>query len=251
MKLKYDISWILIRIPILPWLKITKIEPQVRIVKVPKEIIVEVPTPEPTEEPTTRAIDYPYTINYPKVRKAPVFNLDKAIYKHTGKMAGTETYRLHNIRQDLIKFFVHTNNEAMPLHSIRKHALSPFRHNYVKCTPDCTHRVASDAGLFRALNNCKYNSENLEEMFGTKTIFVMEQIPHTPSLPTKHASKKWADSSRHFHGFRLSDEVYFKELNRLTRSDFATRTLAKEVEVTTTTKKETPAWRKEAIDRMT
>lgn len=247
MKLNYEIQWTLIRLPILPWLKVTKIEPEVKIRKVMVE--VPVPTPEPVEEPTPKAIDYPDTINYPKVRKSPVYYLDKAKFRHTGYMVGTEVYQLHDIRKDLIKFFVDNDNKPLRLKAILEHKASPFRHPFVKCDPDCTHRVASDASIRKALNNATYMIEDLEEMFGTATLFVMEELPSGLRL----------GETTSFNGWRLSDEAYFIQLNKLGLKDYLQeepKELTKELDekiVTTTTKKELPkhGYQREAIDRMT
>ena len=248
MKLNYEIRWTLIRLPILPWLKITKLEPEVEIRKVMVE--VPVPTPEPVEEPTPKAIDYPDTINYPKVRKSPVYNLDKGKFRHTGRMAGTEIYQLHSIRQDLIKFFIDTDNKPLRLKEIIEHEESPFRHPFMKCNPDCTCRIASEALIRKALDNSTYLIEDLEKMFGTKTVFVMEELTY---------SQKWIEKnggigqSVHFNAWRLSDEAYFIQLNKRGLGDYLqekpkelTRIVDEKINPP---KKKVPGWRKEAMDR--
>lgn len=250
MKLNYEIRWTLIRLPIIPWLKITKIEPVIKIRKVMVE--VPVPTPEPVEEPTTKAIDYPDTINYPKVRKSPVYNLDKAKFRRTGRMAGTEVYQLHSIRQDLIKFFVDNDNKALRLKAIIEHKESPFRHPFVKCNPDCTDRIASEALIRKALDNKTYLIEDLKEMFGTKTIFVMEELTYSQTWLKNNGG---IGQSVHFNAWRLSDEAYFIQLNKLGLSDYLqqepkelTRVVDEKINPP---KKEIPGWRKEAMDKMT
>jgi hypothetical protein len=232
MKLNYDISWILIRIPILPWLKITKIEPTIKIRKV--MVKVPVPTPEPVEEPKqigrgrprgVATSDYPYR----------TYDLDKGHFRQSGPLAGTEKYRLHHAREALIKFFVDTDNKPLRVQDIRKHPNSPFWHNYIKCNPNCTDQIISEGSLHAVLRNEKYQTEDLKEMFGTTEIFICIKLP----------------TSNTANGYRLSDEAYFNQLNIITRNDFVTRTLAKEVTVTTETKKPKYGYQREAIDRMT
>ena len=247
MRISYELNWVWnrINVPIIfPWFKITKIEPEVQEVRIP------VSTPEPVQKQPTKKINYPDTNpNYPKVRKSPVYYLDKAKFRHTGYMVGTEVYQLHDIRKDLIKFFVDTDNKPLRLKAIIEHKASPFRHPFVKCDPDCTHRVASDASIRKALNNATYLIEDLEEMFGTATLFVMEELPSGLRL----------GETTSFNGWRLSDEAYFIQLNKLGLKDYLQeepKELTKELDkkiVTTTTKKELPkhGYQREAIDRMT
>ena len=247
MRISYELNWVWnrINVPIIfPWFKITKIEPEVQEVRIP------VSTPEPVQKQPTKKINYPDTNpNYPKVRKSPVYYLDKAKFRHTGYMVGTEVYQLHDIRKDLIKFFVDTDNKPLRLKAIIEHKASPFRHPFVKCDPDCTCRVASDASIRKALNNATYLIEDLEEMFGTATLFVMEELPSGLRL----------GETTSFNGWRLSDEAYFIQLNKLGLKDYLQeepKELTKELDekiVTTTTKKELPkhGYQREAIDRMT
>jgi hypothetical protein len=252
MRISYELNWTLLQINIpliFPWFKITKIKPEIR------KVMVKVPvsTPEPVQEQTPKAIDYPDTVNYPKVRKSPVYYLDKAKFRHTGHMAGTEVYQLHDIRQDLIKFFVDNDNKALRLKAIMEHKASPFRHPFVKCDPDCTDRIASEASIRKALNNATYLIEDLEKMFGTETLFVMEELG---KIAWQQSGIR-AGQTTSFNGWRLSDEAYFIQLNKLGLADYIQEEpeeLTKELDekiVITTTKKEIPAWRKEAIDRMT
>ena len=244
MKLNYEIRWTLIRLPIIPWLKITKIEPVIEVRKVMVE--VPVPTPEPMEEPKqivkpasarkgrgrpkgVATSDYPYR----------TYDLDKGHFRQSGPLAGTEKYRLHHARKDLIKFFVDTDNKPLRVQDIRKHPNSPFWHNYIKCNPNCTDQVISEGSLHAVLRNERYQTEDLKEMFGTTELFICLKLP----------------TSNTANGYRLSDELYFLQLNKLGLSDYLqeepkelTRVVDEKINPP---KKEIPGWRKEAMDKMT
>ena len=254
MQLNYNINWTVIRIPILPWLKITKIEPKIQI----REVLIEapLPTPEPEESISTRSarpkwVKKPTSkeIKYPSERR---HNPNLRHFRLSGAMAGTEIYRRHHAIEDLIRFFTENNNTAMRLQDIRKHPDSPFKHNYVKCQLECNHRIISNGTLRAILYNKKFTSNNkhskpIREILakhGTDKIIVKVLMDNKDEFQTKRATQQ-------VNGFRLSEEVYFSELNILSRNDFVTRTLAKEI--TVTTKKKTPeyGYQREAIDRMT
>ncbi len=258
MKLNYDISWILIRIPILPWLKITKIEPQVRIVRVPTPTPTEETAPTETQEISEYSRDKVEVKGYSRAKRTKSTGgirgdhpQDPTIshYRLTGSMAGTERYRSDHARKDLIRFMTENNNEALTRDQIRKHPNSPFKHNYVKCTPECTHKIISRGVLHHVLSNEANKYDNLLERYGTTDIFIMTRVED--EAPFVKTSKSQYNRHPILNAYQLNESVYFNELNILTRNDFVTRTLAKEVTVTTETKKPEYGYQREAIDRMT
>ena len=199
---------------------------------------VPVPTPEPVQEPEQIGRGRPKGTtsenNYPDVRD---YDLDKGHFRLSGPLAGTEKYRLHHARRDLIKFFVDTDNKPLRMQDIRKHPKSPFWHNYIKCSPNCTDQMISEGTLRAVLRNETYKTEDLKEMFGTTELFISVNLPTSDTV----------------NGYRLSDEAYFLQLNKLGLTDYLqqepkelTRVVDEELNPP---KKEVPGWRKEAMDR--
>lgn len=166
MKINWNFSITLrwIHIPVLPIISLTEIKPEV--------VVQTIPAPEPEILPIPAKRKARTKTNDEDIKSINV-NPELRYLRRLGPLRGTEVYRTHHARKDIIQWFLERKNRPLTVKQIQSMKKSPFNHKWEKCNPECNHKLISYGTLIRLLNN-HITDKQIRE--GTPQVIIFEYI---------------------------------------------------------------------------